>query len=243
MTTPTKPQRTPEEVAAAVQARRELDALEHQQQLRRLYEKKARQEAAVHQLATPPLYQGVTLEQFRQHGPLEDRQKQATCIAAGHRYLAQWPDVEDVLLLTGTYGSGKGHWVWSIAQHLAATEGVQVRVHKLADIVRDLRASWRTPDAEAERSVLRRLRGLDLLVIDEVSRHSFYGEPTQHLYDLIDHRIEHRRPTILTSNEPLEVLREILGPAVFNRLEGHAGLLDFGNASWRTRHARGDGDR
>jgi DNA replication protein DnaC len=75
-----------------------------------------------------------------------------------------------------------------------------------------------------------------LQVIDEVSRHAFYGQSIhQHLYDVIDHRIEYRRPTILTTNEEDDGLEAILRPALLDRVKLHGGVLEFGNASYRAR--------
>lgn len=217
------------------EARRAIDSESQRETLRRMGQLSERQAAAVYALDVPPLYAGVTLDHMRMHGPTDDRKKQAAALDFGRKFIDDWPEVPEVLLLTGTYGSGKGHWVWSVTAAIAAKHGARCRVLKLSDLIREIRGSWRVKDADSEQRVLERYRKLDLLVIDEVSRHAFYGEATQHLYDLVDYRIEQRRPTILTSNEREEEIRAILGPAVFNRLEGHGYLVDFGQASWRSR--------
>jgi len=144
--------------------------------------------------------------------------------------------VTSLYVFQGPPGTGKGHVVWSLAKVIAGTHGATVAVVKCADLVRSIRASWRDPEATAEEQVIARYRNLDFLVVDEVSRHAFYGQQIhQHLYDVLDYRIERRRPTILTSNEDDAGLGEILRPALADRLQGEGGVLEFGTESWRVR--------
>lgn len=199
--------------------------------------RKARSVAeALRSLQVPPKYADESLETFVLHGNPEDRALQMRLLTIARRYLTDWPQPPHmVLIFLGGPGTGKGHLVYSIAKAVAGESGA-VRVVKLSDMVRRLRASWRSADAEAEESVLRDYRHLDLLVIDEVSRHAFYGEQIhQHLYDVIDHRIEYNRPTILTTNETELGIREILRPALWDRVHGSGGVVEFGNSSFRAR--------
>lgn len=194
-------------------------------------------QSAVLALAVPPLYAGVTLDGFEMHGAAADRTCQGRVLQIGRRYLANWPEVDSVVLLRGGPGTGKGHWAWSVAQSLA-NQGVRIAVVKLADLIRELRASWRDREADSEATVLDHYRRLDLLVLDELSRHAFYGERIhQHLYDVLDHRIEHQRPTILTSNEDDTGLEDILRPALVSRLLGNGQVLEFGTADYRLARA------
>ena len=63
-----------------------------------------------------------------------------------------------------------------------------------------------------------------------------YGTKVQqHLYDIVDDRLEHHRPTILTSNEDAEGISEILGPALMSRLSGAGGIIRFPSLDWRSR--------
>lgn len=191
------------------------------------------------QLAVPPKYREVSLETYEHHGSDEDRRLQMRALTWARRYLAQWPDVADFVVLTGTTGSGKGHVAWSIAKALVE-QGASVRNVKLPVLVRNLRDTWGREGGPTYEQVLRGFTGCDLLVVDEVSSHAFYGQQIhQHLYDVIDTRIEACRPTLLTTNEDEAGLAAILRAALFNRLQGEGGFVDFGAASWRSR-SQGD---
>jgi DNA replication protein DnaC len=154
-------------------------------------------------------------------------------------YLNSWPRIpghRQLLLFQGHPGSGKRHISWAIARWVVQQYTAEVRVVKLAAIIRDLREAWRDPTSPSEDERLAAYRRPDLLVIDNVSRHAFYGkEVKQHLYDIVDDRLEYCRPTILTTNEDDEGIAEILGPALMSRIQGAGGKVPFPAVDWRSR--------
>jgi DNA replication protein DnaC len=194
-------------------------------------------------LSVPPLYAAATLQNFVHHGDDDERAKQEAALDFARKYVDSWPNVAPVVLFRGGPGSGKGHVAWSIAKALVERREVSARVAVLSDVIRYLRECWDTRgDAEAsEGQRLVRYRRPDLLIIDEVSRHAFYGNPQQHLYDLVAWREVQCKPTILTTNEAGQALAELLGPALSSRALGWHRPLDFGNADFRTlRGMKGD---
>ncbi len=199
----------------------------------------ARLRAVRQGLAVPPLYRAATLENFTPHGTEGDRRTQTRCGNVARRWLALWPDVPVVQVWIGGYGTGKGHLLWSVAKQLVEAHRISARVVKLADLIRELRASWGSDrDAAPEELVLVKYRAYDWLAIDEVSAHAFRGEPKQHLYDVVDHRLEYSRPTILTSNESEDGVSELLGGALLSRVNGAGGIVRFGGADYRLQVVR-----
>lgn len=201
-------------------------------------EKEQAGKAALTNLRVPKLYAAVTLDSFVFHGGDADREDQRFLLGVMREYLADWPEVgEDRMLAAfrGGVGTGKGHVAWSVAKAVAEDYGAAVAVVRLPDLIREVRASWRDNAALSEVDVLEKYRRKDLLVVDEVSRHAFYGQGFQHLLDIVDHRVNHQKPTILTTNDDDATLREILGPANMSRLEGCGGILEFGTDDWRGR--------
>lgn len=196
-------------------------------------------------LDVPLLYRDVTLDSFKLHGDGGDRQKQTRVLQLARRYIAEWGERQNfdsrfaqVVIFRGPPGTGKGHVAWSIAMAVVSTYGDGALVNTLADCVRDLRAAWRSSEGPTEAERLRRYRSVDLLVIDEVSRHAFYGEPTQHLYDLVAWREQRLLPTIITTNESADDLAKLIGPALESRAAGWSGVWDFGQADFRLERRR-----
>lgn len=187
------------------------------------------------ELKTPPRYAQINEEPFVRHGTDAEQLEQGRMLGRVKAYIETWPRVPAAIVLLGPPGTGKGHIAWAITLAVVERYAVKARVVKLPDLVRLLRATWGRAEADvvSERVELDTYRRLDLLVIDEVSRHAFYGEPMRHLYDLIDHRLEWLRPTILTTNETPQGLTEILGPALTSRVGGESGLWGFQWSDYR----------
>jgi DNA replication protein DnaC len=186
-------------------------------------------------LAVPPLYAGATLETFRLTGDEQNRALQTRTLQLARRFVGSWPEVPMIVVCLGVPGSGKGHVVWAIGRALIEAHGASVRVAVLSDVIRDLREAWgaREDGGLSEAQRLAKYRGADLLVIDEVSRHAFYGQPQQHLYDLVAWRELQFKPTILTTNETGESLAEFLGPALSSRALGWGQPWAFGTVDYR----------
>lgn len=187
----------------------------------------------LHVLEVPPLYGDVSFDSFKYHGDAENQELQHSLINACRRFVTEWPDVPSVVLFMGGAGTGKGHLAWSIAKAIITDQGEAVRFVSLPDLIRELREGWSNPAAEPESLVLEHYREPPLLIIDEVSRHAYYGEPTPHLYHLINYRLNWKRPTILTTNEDADGLREALSGPLLSRIEGERAIWDFGNVDYR----------
>lgn len=197
------------------------------------------QEMRAQLLNVPPLYQSVSLDNY---GPTTPRQREI--LNDARRYVDDWPRHRElmwafpqVVLMVGPFGTGKGHLAWSIARAVNSLtpRGGGVKMAKCSDLIRDLRQSWGSQEGESETRRLTHYRMLDLLIIDEVSAHALYGEPSRHLYDLIDHRQEWLRPTIVTSNEEAEGIADLLGPALVSRAAGWDGVWQFDGEDYRVR--------
>lgn len=192
------------------------------------------------QLDVPEYYAAATLESFDVNGTdASQRSRLERVKQAAVEFLVDWPDVPMITLFRGAPGTGKGHIAWSLARGFVTQLDATARVCVLSDLIRDLRESWaRDEGALSESQRLLRYRSVDLLVIDEVSRHAFYGQPQQHLYDLVAWRELRHKPTILTTNESGEDLSELLGPALSSRIAGWSAIWHFGEGDFRLKLAR-----
>ena len=184
-------------------------------------------------LEVPPLYADVSFDNFELHGDHNNHVRQGKLVEACRRLVAEWPEVPGVVLFMGGSGTGKGHLAWSVAKAVIEEKGEAVRFISLPDLIRELREGWSHPAAEPESIVLERYREPPLLIIDEVSRHAYYGEPTPHLYHLINHRLNWKRPTILTTNENSDGLHDALSGPLLSRIQGENAIWNFGDVDYR----------
>jgi DNA replication protein DnaC len=123
------------------------------------------------------------------------------------------------LLLFGAVGTGKTWTIWKAAE--ALTRGGWTGRFEIA-------ASYELKEATdrpVNRDQLRIWRDADLFAIDDIGAQRINDWDVDALLALIDHRWQHRRPTIIASNE-LE-LRGLLGERIASRLVDGATIVTF----------------
>jgi hypothetical protein len=204
-------------------------------------------------LNVPALYAAATLDDMTlDHLGAADRPLFARKLALARRYVDAWPDRASnprfpiLVAMTGEPGTGKTHVAWSMARALVTRYLANVVVADFGAVIRDLRAAWKANrGAKTEDERLARYVKAELLVLDEVSTHAFYGEPTQHLYDLLAPREREQRPTIIVSNHRGAAVEALLGGPLTSRVAGAGGAWDFGAVdyrAWRGAQHAGGGD-
>lgn len=194
-------------------------------------------------LRVPRQYAGAQLSNFDTRGISLLEHK----LAKAREFVARWPeehstdhltDFPAFVILQGEPGTGKSHVLWAIARQLVIQHNASARVVSLADIIREIRATWGGGAGRTEEHVLNEYRNVDFLGIDECSRHALYGQPTQHLYDLIGPREASLRPTMIVTNEKIGTedgsgFEEFIGPALVSRASAWGGVWQFGDDDYR----------
>lgn len=196
-------------------------------------------------LNIPRGFESATLETFQSRGPILKRKH-----VLALRYIEVFHDLPTAALLIvmqGSAGTGKTHLAIALARFLALTHDVGARYVTFPDAVRELRADreQRLEPADREIAVLERYRGVDLLILDDVTTHAVreLGVVQGHLTDIVAARYEAGRPTVLITRDalggPLEtMIGEQLGAAV----AVNKGLWWFGSQPY-SRGALNDADR
>src|SRR5829696_2500284 len=144
-------------------------------------------------------------------------------------------------IIAGPVGTGKTHVAISLGVE-AARRRFRVAFYRAADLVRTL------TEAREERTLTllhRRLRRVDLLILDELGFVPFGRTGGELLFDLISERHE-IRSTLITTNlsfgEWVEVFGdEKLTTALLDRLGHHAHVLTTRGDSYRTRKRTEEG--
>lgn len=181
--------------------------------------------------AIPPRFSTRTLSNYE---PQCD--KSTAALRTATHYAESFPTVlqnGQSLIFVGNVGSGKTHLASGIA-HEVLSQGYSALFSTVLSAVRTVKDTYRRDSAKTESEAIMDLVRPDLLVLDEVGVQ--FGSDTEKLilFEIINGRYEHMRPTILLSNLDIKGLAEYLGERVMDRLrEGGGKMVAFDWASYR----------
>lgn len=140
------------------------------------------------------------------------------------------------LILAGTPGAGKNHLANAIGNEVIQ-RGFVAKFIGLRALVTSVKETWRPSSRKIESEVIQSYVAPDLLIIDEIGRQFDSDAENLIIFDIINGRYEHMKPTIIISNFPMEssegrTLKTLLGDAVLDRLrEGGGKLIKF---NWKS---------
>jgi DNA replication protein DnaC len=127
------------------------------------------------------------------------------------RTYARQPD--GWLTLLGPYGVGKSHLAAAIA-HEALGRGETVLFAVVPDLLDHLRATFGPQSTVAYDERFELVRGVPLLILDDLGTESATPWAREKLYQLVNHRYSYRLATVVTSN----LKPEAIEPRIYSRL-------------------------
>jgi DNA replication protein DnaC len=145
-------------------------------------------------------------------------------------------------LFLGPPGTGKSHLVQAIGYH-AIKSGFTVRYRSIFDTVRDF---LQDEAFAGQENVMAKYLKPDLLIIDDMGIKQLPKRSGEYLFEIIMRRYE-TKPTIMTSNRPLEDWGKLLGDvpsatAILDRFLHHAEIITITGRSFRLKDRTGDSD-
>jgi DNA replication protein DnaC len=193
----------------------------------------------------PPEFQGTTFETFDC-----STSERSLAVARCRAFAAQVNSKScGFMLLVGGPGCGKSRLACSVIGELEDPDSLYVRQ---AELTLALRATYghkdvylhRGPQRDGDQAgddqppaPLEIAQAVHFLTLDELGCHALAGDERIQLDELLKHRYEQRKPTILISNLPLDQLKQFLGDALVDRIVEATGnrkfLLQFSGESYR----------
>jgi DNA replication protein DnaC len=200
----------------------------------------------------PPEFHETSFDTFDTSTP--ERQ---TTLAKARKFAAQVNKLGcGFALFVGTVGAGKTRLACNVVRELEDRDALYVRQGELTCALRAtygrkdlfLHRNQRDNDAESEDhkappTPLEIVQKVRFLVLDEIGCNPLANDERLIIDELLKHRYEHRKPTILISNLPLmgtpdrPGVREFLGDALVDRIREASGngrfVVQFSGQSYR----------
>jgi len=156
-----------------------------------------------------------------------DTKERIAAVAMARTYVDHVNQFGDgFLVFVGMPGTGKTRLAAGIVGELRGLSGLYIRQSELLVALRSI-YGWSRVESDADDVQHRRASPLQitqaagLLVLDEIGATAFANDERMLIDELLKHRYEQHKPTILISNLPLNQLYDYLGDALADRV-GHA---------------------
>lgn len=154
-------------------------------------------------MGIPEKLVGVSFQSFRRDLPSQEKAFKKVC--------NQFHKQRGFLILRGDPGTGKSHLAVACIKEnghgIFVTEG---------DLVGELRQTY--TDNSSQQKLVDKYRNASVLVIDELTPDVKGSDIPAFLYRILAHRYDNDFLTIITSNESLETILEILGRRLADRI-------------------------
>jgi len=154
-------------------------------------------QALFDQANIPRRYQVCSLDNFEVHN---DSHRDALKIS--RQFVKNFPAQDVGLVFIGPCGVGKTHLAVAILQELLRTKDASCIFYDFRDLIREIQGTFSQDSGLTESDVLNPVFQSEVLVLDELGAKRTTAWVEETIFYIINHRYNHKKTTIFTSNYP-----------------------------------------
>ncbi|CCO09480.1 ATP-binding protein [Desulforamulus hydrothermalis] len=129
-------------------------------------------------------------------------------------------EAREGLLIQGPVGSGKTYLACCIANYVLRHSDQAVLFVVVPDLLEKIKASYSNTSQFTEYSLVEAACEVPLLIMDDLGAHSYTEWTRNKIYNIINYRLNHELPTVITTNLFLAGdLTELIGERTVSRIE------------------------
>ena len=179
-----------------------------------------RKQALFEQANIPRRYQACRLDNFEVHN---DSHKDALKIS--RQFVKNYPAQDVGLVFIGPCGVGKTHLAVAVIQELIEKKRASCLFYDFRELIREIQSTFTPESTLSESDVLGPVFQSDVLVLDELGAKRTTAWVEETVFYIINHRYNHKKMTLFTTNYPDTEDEEDTRDAFFKKKGGES-LVD-----------------
>ncbi|MCL2817496.1 MAG: ATP-binding protein [Clostridiales bacterium] len=121
------------------------------------------------------------------------------------------------LLLEGGVGRGKSFLAAACANELV-NNGIETLFLAVPEFLDEIRAGYQKSGEFSEGELTGRACGVPVLILDDLGAHNFSDWTKNKIFTIINHRVNHSLPCVITTNLNIEEMKDAVGERTVSRI-------------------------
>nr|WP_275589243.1 ATP-binding protein [Sporohalobacter salinus] len=138
------------------------------------------------------------------------RKSASVCKEAAKKYVAKFKEMKNkkkgLYFYSDTAGSGKTMLISAIGNELIHQHKAKVKFATVGDLLNAIRSTYSCNSEVSTHELMDAAKKVEVLILDDMGQQSIKSDTNDHLFDILNHRLNNLVVTIFSSNCKIEEL-------------------------------------